>query len=81
MIKALGQVKQQTGIQTHLLHTTGAKLFSGHAGMPTDRELSDLDSDLYELQKNTKAPHEVMGEVCTILTFPFASRNIMSGWA
>ena len=50
-IAGLGQVKRLTGLQTHFLFTTGAKLFSEFAGMPIDRVLLDTDAELYELQK------------------------------
>ncbi|KKK20212.1 hypothetical protein ARAM_001734 [Aspergillus rambellii] len=59
MIKALGQVKAKTGKEVHFLHTTGAKLFSRHAGIPTDRPLLDTDPMLYELLKNAKSPHSI----------------------
>jgi nucleoside-diphosphate-sugar epimerase len=63
IIKALAEVKKQTGREVHFLHTSGAKIFSEHAGMPTDRKLSDNDSGLYELQKSAKAPHELLTQV------------------
>lgn len=63
MIKALAQVKKQTGQHVHFLHTTGAKLFSSHSGFPTDRPVSDTDAELYELQKGSQAPHALMGKV------------------
>ncbi|KAF7675063.1 nad-binding protein [Alternaria burnsii] len=59
LIKALGDVKKQTGREVHFLHTTGAKMFSEHAGMPTDRRLVDTDPALYDLQKSSKSPHEL----------------------
>ena len=64
MIKALAEVKKQTGQEVHFLHTTGAKIFSQHAGLPTDRRISDSDSKLYDLQKNAKPPHKIMEQVC-----------------
>lgn len=39
-----------------VLQTTGAKLFSSHAGAPTDRPLLDDEPDLYEIQKAQRAP-------------------------
>lgn len=63
MIKALSEVKKETGQDVHFLHTTGAKIFSEHGGMPTDREIRDTDADLFDLQKAAKAPHEIMGQV------------------
>ncbi|KAI1479171.1 hypothetical protein K445DRAFT_53488 [Daldinia sp. EC12] len=51
-IEALSEVNKATGRIVHLLHTTGAKLFSSHAGAPTDRPLLDTDPQLYEIQKS-----------------------------
>ncbi|KAF2135345.1 uncharacterized protein K452DRAFT_323110 [Aplosporella prunicola CBS 121167] len=50
-IKALATLKQETHQEVHLLHTSGAKLFSARAGAPTDREISDADPNLYDIQK------------------------------
>ncbi|RAK95308.1 uncharacterized protein BO80DRAFT_419219 [Aspergillus ibericus CBS 121593] len=58
IIQALGQVKKKTGQEVHFLHTTGAKQFSSHAGMPTDAPLLDTNPHLYDLQKNATAPHD-----------------------
>ncbi|KXH34791.1 hypothetical protein CSAL01_00372 [Colletotrichum salicis] len=63
-IKALGQVKSQTGLEVHLLHltggfllqTSGAKIFSGLAGAPTDSPLLDTDPGLYDIQKAQEPP-------------------------
>ncbi|KAJ5974103.1 hypothetical protein N7481_011313 [Penicillium waksmanii] len=63
MIKALGEVKHNTGQEVHFLHTTGATQFSRRAGMPTDAPLLDTCPDLYDLQKSAKAPHDFMEEV------------------
>ena len=63
MIKALAEVKKQTGREVHFLHTSGAKIFSEHAGMPIDRPLPDTDADLYKLQKSSKAPHQLLTQV------------------
>ncbi|KAK7955725.1 uncharacterized protein PG986_004947 [Apiospora aurea] len=60
VIKALAEVKKATGQTVHFLHTSGAKIFSNHAGAPHDRELRDNDPDLYQIQKHQQAPHEVM---------------------
>ncbi|KAJ0354221.1 hypothetical protein COL154_011827 [Colletotrichum chrysophilum] len=54
-IKALAEVKRLTGEDT-----TGAKIFSSHAGAPTDRPLLDTDTDLYNVQKAQKAPIPIM---------------------
>lgn len=55
MIKALAEVKKQTGQDVHFLHTSGAKLFSNHAGLPTDSPIPDNDPGLYNLQKTSHA--------------------------
>ncbi|KIW29076.1 uncharacterized protein PV07_04919 [Cladophialophora immunda] len=55
-IRALAEVKGSTGLDVHFLHTSGAKIFSSHAGAPTDRPLLDTEADLYEIQKAQKAP-------------------------
>ncbi|KAJ9262166.1 hypothetical protein DTO212C5_8058 [Paecilomyces variotii] len=59
IIKALAQVKEKTGQDVHFLHTSGAKLFSGFVGHPTDRPLLDTEEGLYEIQKNARGPFEV----------------------
>ncbi|KAI0177405.1 hypothetical protein BJ166DRAFT_22228 [Pestalotiopsis sp. NC0098] len=56
MIKGLAEVKKRKGGEVHFLHTTGAKLFSSHAGAPTDHPLLDTDPKVYEIQKAQKAP-------------------------
>ncbi|CAJ2500727.1 Uu.00g035800.m01.CDS01 [Anthostomella pinea] len=61
-IKALAEVKKRTGHEVHLLHTSGAKVFSNHAGAPTDRTLLDTDPKLYDIQKSQKAGFELMQE-------------------
>ncbi|KAJ4348787.1 uncharacterized protein N0V89_010165 [Didymosphaeria variabile] len=61
-IKALATVKQKTAQDVHFLFTTGAKLFSSHAGAPT-RPFSDTDPSLFAIQKAQpeKAPIDAMG--------------------
>jgi hypothetical protein len=66
LIKALGEVKKQTGQEVHFLHTTGAKIFSQHVGFPTDRTVLDTDPDVYNLQKTVKPPLSVMSQVCSM---------------
>jgi NAD(P)-dependent dehydrogenase (short-subunit alcohol dehydrogenase family) len=51
-IQGLGKVKEQLEVETHFLHTSGAKIFSSFAAHPTDRALSDTDDGLYEIQKS-----------------------------
>jgi hypothetical protein len=67
MIKALSEVKKQTGKDVHFLHTSGAKLFSQHAGFRTDREILDTDPQLFYLQRASQSPHQMMAKV--YLTF------------
>lgn len=62
-IEALAVVKEQHGVETHFLHTTGAKLFSSFTGHPTDRVLSDADEGLYEIQKAAKSKFPPMETV------------------
>ncbi|KAJ0281952.1 hypothetical protein Brms1b_006737 [Colletotrichum noveboracense] len=57
---ALAEVKRLTGEYVHFVHTSGAKIFSSHAGAPTDRPLLDTDPDLYSIQKTQKAPIPIM---------------------
>ncbi|GKZ38659.1 hypothetical protein AbraIFM66950_010995 [Aspergillus brasiliensis] len=61
MIQALGEVHQRTGKTVHFLHTSGAKLFSSHAGHPTDSIFSDADPGLYGVQKSAKVAHPWLG--------------------
>ncbi|KAI1612623.1 hypothetical protein EDD37DRAFT_314338 [Exophiala viscosa] len=56
LIKALGELKKSTGKDVHFLHTSGAKIFSSHAGAPTDQPLYDDDPNLYDVQKSQKPP-------------------------
>ncbi|KAJ5287489.1 hypothetical protein N7478_003175 [Penicillium angulare] len=57
MIRALHEVKTKTGKEVHFLHTGGAKHFSSHAGLTTEKLLLDTDPDLYNTLKNSVAPH------------------------
>ncbi|KAJ8124525.1 hypothetical protein O1611_g9115 [Lasiodiplodia mahajangana] len=50
-IKAMAEVQKKTGLNAHFLHTSGAKIFSSHAGAPTDKPLLDSNPKLYEIQK------------------------------
>ncbi|KAI1415130.1 NAD(P)-binding protein [Hypoxylon sp. FL1857] len=61
-IQALAEVKKRTGLTVHFLHTTGAKLFSSHAGAPTDRPLLDTDPQLYAIQKSQRANLDLLQE-------------------
>jgi hypothetical protein len=63
MIQALKHVKQKTGREVHFLHTTGAKQFSRHAGVSTDKPLLDNDPELYDILKRTVSPHEWFAQV------------------
>ncbi|KJZ79605.1 hypothetical protein HIM_01074 [Hirsutella minnesotensis 3608] len=59
-INALAKVRQKTGLDVHLLHTTGAKVFSGFTGTVNDRPVYDNDPELYKLQSSLKCPMAVM---------------------
>lgn len=48
------------------IKTSGAKLFSSHAGAPTEKPLLDNDPNLYSIQKAQVAPLGVMQTVCII---------------
>ncbi|PSN71990.1 NAD(P)-binding protein [Corynespora cassiicola Philippines] len=58
LIEALAQVQQNTGLQTHFLYTTGAKLFSSHVGAPTSTPLLDTDPTLLEIQSSLLLDHQ-----------------------
>jgi nucleoside-diphosphate-sugar epimerase len=66
MIKALAEVKEKTGKDVHFLHTSGAKIFSNHAGIPTDRPILDNDPELYDLQKIAVAKYGPVQMVCAM---------------
>jgi short subunit dehydrogenase-like uncharacterized protein len=66
-IEGLSAVKAQLAIETHFLHTTGAKLFSSFTGHPTDKVLSDADEGLYEIQNGAKSPFPPMETVCSFI--------------
>ncbi|KAH6873823.1 hypothetical protein B0T10DRAFT_522396 [Thelonectria olida] len=59
-IEALSKLKQQIGHPVHFLHTSGAKIFSSLAGAVTDQPLLDNDPNLYDVQKNQRAPHDLL---------------------
>ncbi|KAI0020768.1 hypothetical protein F4780DRAFT_346588 [Xylariomycetidae sp. FL0641] len=63
LMKAMAEVKQKTGKAVHLLHTTGAKVFSSHAGTPTDRPIYDTDPQVYEIQKAQKSFSWMQGAI------------------
>jgi hypothetical protein len=67
LIKALGVLRKQTGQDVHFLHTSGAKISSEHAGLPTDRDIQDNDPGLFDIQKTSKAPHDIMDLVSSTL--------------
>ncbi|KAF7553409.1 hypothetical protein G7Z17_g3644 [Cylindrodendrum hubeiense] len=62
-IEALSNLRQETGQTVHILHTSGAKLFSDFAGAPTDRLLLDSDLDLHATQKGQQGAHPVIQKV------------------
>lgn len=65
IIDALGEVGSKLGVQTHFLHTTGAKLFSNFAGPPTEGDLGDSEEGLYELLKEARGWFEGFNVVRT----------------
>ncbi|KAK6443063.1 hypothetical protein LTR95_000778 [Oleoguttula sp. CCFEE 5521] len=62
LINALEAVSKKLNVTTHFLHTSGAKLFSGFVGHPTDRRFSDADENLFELQKHRQSKFEPMAK-------------------
>lgn len=63
MIQSLAEVQKQTGLQTHFLHTTGAKMFSSHTGFPTEPHMNDTDESLYDVSKGLESKFPPMQEV------------------
>ncbi|KAJ7168190.1 NAD-P-binding protein [Mycena crocata] len=61
-IEALAEVKQRTGQPVHFIHTSGAKLFSSHAGVPSGHPIISDAQDVYTLQKTFKSPHPLMDQ-------------------
>ncbi|EFX03662.1 NAD dependent epimerase dehydratase family protein [Grosmannia clavigera kw1407] len=59
-INALAEVRRKTGQDVHLLHTSGAKIFSDMAGAPSDRTFSDSDLSIYALQKTQIPSQDLM---------------------
>ncbi|KAF5366972.1 hypothetical protein D9758_003901 [Tetrapyrgos nigripes] len=62
MIEALADVKAQTKQEVHFIHTSGAKLFSEHAGI-TDfsTPISDVGPpNLYDIQRSQQPKHPGM---------------------
>ncbi|KAI2641193.1 hypothetical protein GGS21DRAFT_547532 [Xylaria nigripes] len=75
-IRALAEVKKNTGRDVHFLHTTGAKIFSSHSGAPTDKPLLDTDPELYEMQKQQRSSIPVMQSAVDVNNFVIeASEN------
>ncbi|KAJ7118723.1 hypothetical protein C8R44DRAFT_789091 [Mycena epipterygia] len=62
-IEALAEVKKQTGQEVHFIHTSGAKVFSSHAGvqLAPGSVMSDTQ-DVYTVQKTSKSPHALMDQ-------------------
>jgi uncharacterized protein YbjT (DUF2867 family) len=64
MIRALSTVKSNSGrSDVHFLFATGAKIFSSHTGLPSDRVLLDTDEELYELLKAADGPQPLLVKV------------------
>lgn len=98
LIKALAQVKKNTGQEVHFLHvslhllqlfffgleqltnncdppppkTSGAKIFSSHAGAPTDKPLLDTDPELYSIQKGQRTSLALLQTVRFLRKIPCA---------
>ncbi|KAF2257670.1 NAD(P)-binding protein [Lojkania enalia] len=62
MIEALAEVKEKLGREVHFLHTTGAKMFSSHVGHPTNKPLLDTDPKVYDIQKESRGPFNIMNQ-------------------
>ncbi|KAH8703413.1 hypothetical protein BGW36DRAFT_393760 [Talaromyces proteolyticus] len=62
LIEALAEVKAKTGREVHFIHTGGAKHFSSHANLPTDKPLLDTDPKLYEILKTSTSPLEYFAQ-------------------
>lgn len=63
VMRALAEVKEKTGKDVHFLHRSGAKIFSSHAGLPTDRPIHDNDPGLYGLQKSGIAKFDLVQKI------------------
>ncbi|KAF2278574.1 NAD(P)-binding protein [Westerdykella ornata] len=50
-IEALATVREATGHDVHFIFTSGAKLFSSHAGAPTSQPLFDTDPNLFAIHE------------------------------
>jgi nucleoside-diphosphate-sugar epimerase len=61
LIEGLSSVKEELGQEVHFIFTTGAKMFSSHAGAPTDGPLLDTEPTLYDIQKRQKPKFDMMG--------------------
>ncbi|KAJ1570137.1 hypothetical protein HK096_004510 [Nowakowskiella sp. JEL0078] len=64
-IEALAEVKRNTGKEVHFLHTSGAKLFSSHAGAPTNNTFFDTNSGIYDIQKSQVSPFKYANQAIT----------------
>ncbi|KIY43095.1 NAD(P)-binding protein [Fistulina hepatica ATCC 64428] len=65
-IRGLAEVKRRSGTEVHFVHTSGAKVFSSHAGI--NMRLEDTQ-DVYHAQKVHKSPHPALQEAidtCTL---------------
>ncbi|KAF9890734.1 hypothetical protein FE257_005600 [Aspergillus nanangensis] len=67
LLDGLAQVQQATGQQVHFLQTGGAKQFSSHAGMPQKGSFADTDPRIYDLQRNTPMPQNIMRDTLQVL--------------
>ncbi|KZP34385.1 NAD-P-binding protein [Athelia psychrophila] len=60
-LNALAEVKKASGLPVHFVHTSGAKLFSSHAGVDTSQVLSDT-SDVFSVQKAQKSADGILNQ-------------------
>jgi hypothetical protein len=63
MIEALAEVHQRTNKTVHFLHTSGAKIFSSHAGRPVDEHFYDTGLKAYELQHSRRGQLAMVNQV------------------
>jgi hypothetical protein len=77
-LEALAAVKDRHGLETHFLHTTGAKLFSSFTEYPTNRILSDAEEGLYEIQKAARSKFPPMETVCDVHVIVFSQSGLLT---
>lgn len=60
--QGLSDIEIEMKHRTNTCQTSGAKIFSDHAGAPTDKPLLDTDTNLYRIQKSQVSPHSMLKE-------------------